>query len=105
VIQDLSSKPAVRACNFGIQNQSYGGNNFGTVGVAQGVHVTFTNAGTDVGNPAPSFRNYYSSVFHRPWVALLDFWTVNYLLTMDHPLQALTTSYGFDATGLDPGAT
>lgn len=58
-----------------------------TVGVAQGVPVAFIQAG--------------SQTTTGGFGAFLDM--INYLLNMTAPPQVLTTSYGFDETGLDPG--
>jgi len=56
-----------------------------TVGVAQGVPVTFVSVG-------PNNRDGFGG--H------LDF--ANYLLSMSQPPQVVTTSYGYDEDTIDP---
>ena len=58
-----------------------------TVGVAQGVPVSFISAGSDNTDGFDGF---------------LDM--VNYLLSMSHPPQVLSTSYLFNERDLDHGA-
>lgn len=58
-----------------------------TVGVAQGVPVTFVSAGSDNSDG---------------WDGFLDM--VNYLLALDTIPNVLTTSYAFNEPGLDAGS-
>ena len=57
------------------------------MGVAQGVPVAFIQAGDQTTTGG--------------FGAFMDM--ITYLLGLDNPPQVLTTSYGFDETGLDPG--
>jgi tripeptidyl-peptidase-1 len=58
-----------------------------TVGVAQGVPVTFFSVGADNKDD---------------WSGFLDL--INYILAMEAPPQVITTSYGFDEVGIDSKA-
>jgi tripeptidyl-peptidase-1 len=58
-----------------------------TVGVAQGVPVTFFSAGSNN---------------QDGWDGFLDM--VNYILALDAPPQVVTTSYGFNEVGIDPAS-
>jgi len=58
-----------------------------SVGVAQGVPVTFFSVGSDNKDD---------------WSGFLDL--VNYVLAMEAPPQVITTSYGFDEVGIDSKA-